>query len=136
MEIPVCFDQEFAVDLEQVAANAQLSANEVVDLYCSAEYRVACVGFTPGFPYLIGLPKKLATPRRASPRKEIPAGSVAIGGEQTGIYPMRSPGGWNVIGRTSLPLFDPVKNPPALLQAGDRVRFHAIGRDEFENEKR
>jgi inhibitor of KinA len=132
IEIPVCFDPEFAPDLAHVAANAHLPANEVVDLYCGAEYRVACIGFTPGFPFLTGLPKTLATPRRAVPRKEIPAGSVAIGGEQTGIYPIRSPGGWNVIGRTSLRLFDPEKTPPAVLQAGDQVRFRAITREDFE----
>ena len=132
IEISVCFDPEFAPDLAHVATHAQLTASEVVDLYCRAEYRVACIGFTPGFPFLIGLPQKLATPRRASPRKEIPAGSVAIGGEQTGIYPIRSPGGWNVIGRTSLRLFDPEENPPVLLRAGDQVRFHAITREEFE----
>jgi inhibitor of KinA len=132
VEIPVCFDPEFGLDLDHVAANAQLPANEVVDLYCRAEYRVACVGFTPGFPFLTGLPRNLATPRRAVPRKEIPAGSVAIGGAQTGIYPIRSPGGWNVIGRTSLRLFDPEKTPPAVLQAGDQLRFRAVTREEFE----
>jgi inhibitor of KinA len=131
VEVPISFDPEFALDLDEVAAHAQLSANEVVDLYCGAQYHVACLGFTPGFPYLIGLPKELAMPRRETPRKEIPAGSVAIGGEQTGIYPMASPGGWNVIGRSALKLFDPQKNPPALLQPGDRVRFHVITREEF-----
>jgi inhibitor of KinA len=123
IEVPVDFDSEFAIDLEFVAQRAQLSPNEVVDLYCSVEYRVACVGFTPGFPYLTGLPKQLITPRRGTPRKEIPAGSVAIGGDQTGIYPIASPGGWNVIGRTSLQLFYPNNDPPVLLRAGDRVRF-------------
>jgi inhibitor of KinA len=123
VEVPAQFDLEFALDLEQVARHAQLSPNEVVDLYCSVEYRVACIGFTPGFPYLTGLPEKLITPRRATPRKEIPAGSIAIGGHQTGIYPIASPGGWNVIGRTSLQLFDPNDDPPVLLRAGNRVRF-------------
>lgn len=132
IDIAVCFDLEFAIDLAKVAARAHLPAHEVVDLYCSVEYRVASVGFTPGFPYLIGLPKKLATPRRATPRKEIAAGSVAIGGGQTGIYPLASPGGWNVIGRTAQRLFDPKQNPPSFLLAGDRVRFHAITRDDFE----
>jgi inhibitor of KinA len=103
-----------------------------VDLHSEAEYRVSCIGFVPGFPFLAGLPKELATPRRAAPRKEIPAGSVAIGGAQTGIYPLRSPGGWNLIGRTPLHLFDPEKTPPAFLRAGDRVRFRAITREEFE----
>ena len=103
-----------------------------VRLHSTAEYRVACIGFVPGFPFLAGLPKKLATPRRDVPRKEIPSGSVGIGGAQTGVYPLRSPGGWNLIGRTPLRLFDPEKKPPALLRAGDRVRFRSITRDEFE----
>ena len=132
VEIPVCYETEFALDLEHVARHAGVHWNEVVDLHCAAEYRVHCVGFTPGFPFLGGLPRKLATPRRDVPRKEIPAGSVAIGGAQTGIYPIKSPGGWNVIGRTPLQLFDSRKNPPALLRAGGRVRFRAITREEFE----
>ena len=135
-EIPVCYDPEFAPDLDEVARHAQISTKEVVDLHSTTEYRVACIGFVPGFPFLAGLPKKLATPRRDVPRKEIPAGSVGVGGAQTGIYPLRSPGGWNLIGRTPLRLFDPTKNPPALLQAGDRVRFRAITRQEFEALKR
>ena len=132
IQIPVCYDAEFALDLDEIAQHAGLGAQEVVDLYCASEYRVHCIGFTPGFPFLGGLPSKLATPRRSTPRKEIPVGSVAIGGAQTGIYPVQSPGGWNLIGRTPLRLFDPQKNPPALLRAGDRVRFRAISRDEFE----
>ena len=132
VEVPVCYDPEFGVDLDVVARHAQISASEVVDLHSKTEYRVSCVGFTPGFPFLSGMPGKLATPRRATPRKEIPAGSVGIGGAQTGVYPMRSPGGWNLIGRTPLRLFDPQKNPPVLLQAGDRVRFNAITREEFD----
>ena len=136
VEIPVCYEAEFALDLEHVARHAGVHWKEVVDLHCAAEYRVHCVGFTPGFPFLGGLSRKLATPRRDVPRKEIPAGSVAIGGSQTGIYPIKSPGGWNVIGRTPLQLFDPQKNPPALLRAGDRVRFRSITRDEFETKTR
>jgi inhibitor of KinA len=132
VEIPVCYAAEFSPDLEEIARHAGLGAQEVVDLYNASEYRVHCIGFTPGFPFLGGLPSTLATPRRSTPRKEIPAGSVAIGGAQTGIYPVKSPGGWNVIGRTSLCLFDPQKDPPALLRAGDRVRFRAISRDELE----
>ena len=135
VEIPVCYDPEFATDLDDVARRAGLSAKEVVDLHSVAEYRVACIGFVPGFSFLAGLSKKLATPRRDTPRKEIPPGSVGIGGAQTGIYPLRSPGGWNLVGRTPLKLFDPTKNPPALLRAGDRVRFRAIRREEFESLK-
>ena len=131
VDVPVCYEPEFALDLPDVARHAKLEPHQVVDLHCGAEYRVHCVGFTPGFPYLGGLPQKLATPRRSVPRKEVPAGSVAIGGNQTGIYPVNSPGGWNVIGRTPLRLFDPEKKPPTMLVAGDRVRFRAITRAEF-----
>jgi len=132
MEIPVCYETEFALDLEHVAEHAGVHWKEVVDLHCAAEYRVHCLGFTPGFPFLGGLSRKLATPRRDVPRKEIPAGSVAIGGSQSGIYPIKSPGGWNIIGRTPLQLFDPKRKPPALLRAGDRVRFRSVTREEFE----
>jgi inhibitor of KinA len=131
VEIPVCYDQEFAPDLDEVARHAQISTEQVVELHNTADYRVACIGFVPGFPFMAGLPKKIAMPRRSNPRKEIPPGSVGIGGAQTGIYPLRSPGGWNLIGRTPLKLFDPIKNPPVLLRAGDRVRFRAITREEF-----
>jgi inhibitor of KinA len=136
VEIPVCYDPEFALDIDNVARRANVSPSEVIRLHSAAEYRVACIGFVPGFPFLAGLPKKLATPRREVPRKEIPAGSVGIGGAQTGIYPLRSPGGWNLIGRTPLRLFGPEKSPPALLRAGERVRFRKITRDEFESLKR
>lgn len=135
IEIPVCYAPEFAPDLDYVARHTELSPKEVVDLHSTAEYRVACIGFVGGFPFLAGLPKKLATPRRDTPRKEIPPGSVGIGGAQTGIYPLRSPGGWNLIGRTPLKLFDPEKVPPTLLRAGDRVRFRAINQNEFESLK-
>jgi inhibitor of KinA len=136
IEIPVCYDPEFALDIDDVAHRANISPSEVIRLHSAAEYRVACIGFVPGFPFLTGLPKKLATPRRDVPRKEIPPGSVGIGGAQTGIYPLRSPGGWNLIGRTPLRLFDPERNPPVLLRAGERVRFRKITRDEFESLKR
>src|SRR5262249_14742645 len=135
IEIPVCYDPEFALDIDDVARRANISPKEVIRLHSVAEYRVACIGFVPGFPFLTGLSKKLATPRRDVPRKEIPAGSVGIGGAQTGIYPLRSPGGWNLIGRTPLRLFDPGKNPPTLLQAGDHLRFHPITREEFDSLK-
>jgi inhibitor of KinA len=131
VEIPVCYDPEFALDIDDVARRAAISPSEVIRLHSTAEYRVACIGFVPGFPFLAGLPKELATPRRDVPRKQIPPGSVGIGGDQTGIYPLRSPGGWNLIGRTPLRLFDPKKSPPALLRAGERVRFRKISREEF-----
>ena len=132
IDVPVCYDEEFALDLDEVARHATLPAAEVVRRHAEATYRVACVGFTPGFPYLSGLPPELAAPRRASPRTEIPAGSVAIGGSQTGIYPQKSPGGWNIIGRTPLRLFDVERDPPALFRAGDRVSFRKISRQAFD----
>jgi len=132
IEIPVCYHREFAPDIGDVARVAGLTEAEVVHRHSSAAYRVACVGFIAGFPFLSGLPSELATPRRAVPRKEVPAGSVAIGGAQTGIYPRNSPGGWNVIGRTPLRLFDVQREPPTILQAGDRVRFREISREEFD----
>ena len=122
-EIPVCYDAEFGFDLDRVAEHTKLSEREIVDLHSTREYRVACIGFVPGFTFLAGLPKNLATPRRDVPRKEIPAGSVGIGGAQTGIYPLRSPGGWNLIGRTPLKLFDPTKDPPTLLCPGRSRAF-------------
>jgi inhibitor of KinA len=130
-EIPVCYDCEFAPDIEDVARAAGLTENEVVRRHSGAAYRVNCVGFIAGFPFMSGLPSELATPRRSVPRKEVPAGSVGIGGVQTGIYPRNSPGGWNLIGRTPMRLFDVRHDPPTILRAGDRVRFREISREEF-----
>lgn len=132
IEIPVCYDREFGSDIDDVARVADLDEAEVIRRHSSAAYRVNCVGFIAGFPFLSGLPAELATPRRATPRKEVPAGSIGIGGAQTGIYPRKSPGGWNLIGRTPLRLFDVERDPPTLLQAGDRVRFRKISRREFD----
>ena len=131
LDVPVCYHPEFALDLADVARQADLPIAEVVRRHSAAEYVVQCVGFTPGFPYLEGLPPELATPRRSNPRTRVPAGSVAIGGAQTGIYPLTSPGGWNVIGRTPLILFRADREQPALLRAGDRLRFYAISAEEF-----
>lgn len=131
VEIPVCYDGEFGPDLESVASLHGLTADEVVALHAAADYRVHLVGFVPGFPYLGGLDAKLATPRRESPRTAVPAGSVGIGGAQTGIYPVESPGGWQLIGRTPLRLFDAHRDPPALLRAGDRVRFLPVDAEAF-----
>lgn len=131
VEVPVCYDGEFAPDLADVASHARIPPAEVVRLHSRPKYQVSCVGFSPGFPYLSGLPREIATPRRATPRTRVPTGSVGIGGMQTGIYPHESAGGWNIIGRTPLRLFDPMQPRPALLRAGDKVRFRAITRDEF-----
>ncbi|CAB3805341.1 5-oxoprolinase subunit PxpB [Paraburkholderia fynbosensis] len=123
VEIPVQYGGEFGPDLQAVADHTGLSVREVVQRHADGEYVVFFLGFQPGFAYMGGLDAALHTPRRASPRLEVPAGSVGIGGEQTGIYPAVSPGGWQLIGRTELPLFDPARRPPTLLQPGDRVRF-------------
>lgn len=112
-------------DLEDVAVATSLTVDGVIERHASASYRVAFVGFQPGFAYLSGLPEALATPRRATPRPRIPAGSVAIGGEWTGVYPAESPGGWQLIGTSRVSLFDPAAEPPARLLPGDRVRFVA-----------
>jgi len=133
VEIPVCYDAEFAPDLEAVAVAHALQPDEVIRIHCGTEYYVQMIGFSPGFPYLAGLPPQLHTPRRHSPRLRVPVGSVAIGGNQTGIYSLETPGGWNIIGRTPVRLFDVDRNPPCLLTAGDRVRFVQIDRDQFDN---
>lgn len=123
VEIPVRYGGEEGPDLREVAQQAGISPEEVVHRHTASLYRVHFVGFSPGFPYLGGMDPTLATPRRSTPRSRVPAGSVGIGGEQTGVYPQDSPGGWNLIGRTNLRLFDPDADPPCLLLPGDRVRF-------------
>ncbi len=130
VEIPVAYGGDFGPDLESAAAELQLSPQALVQRHCAGDYTVAMIGFAPGFPYLWGLDPALALPRLATPRARVAAGSVAIGGAQTGIYPRESPGGWRVLGRTPLALFDPEREPPTTLQPGDRVRFVAIDADE------
>ena len=127
VEIPVHYGGLYGPDLADVARHAGLSPERVVEIHSSAAYLVHFLGFSPGFPYLGGLPPALATPRLEVPRKLVPAGSVAIGGRQTGVYPMASPGGWRIIGRTPLRLFEPGADPPVLLQMGDHVRFVVKG---------
>ncbi|MEX1115671.1 MAG: 5-oxoprolinase subunit PxpB [Akkermansiaceae bacterium] len=128
IEIPVRYD---GMDLEEVAAQVGMSVEDVIALHSGAQYTVAAVGFSPGFPYLSGLPPRLGLPRRKTPRLSVFAGSVAIGGGQAGIYPFTSPGGWHVLGRTGIPLFDPAQSRPALLRHGDRVKFRAVDRLEI-----
>ena len=123
IEIPVYYGGENGPDLQAVAEHTGLSVDEVVRRHTASEYIVFFLGFQPGFAYLGELDPTLETPRRAAPRLEVPAGSVGIGGAQTGIYPAASPGGWQLIGRTRSALFDPTRDPPSLLQSGDRVRF-------------
>jgi len=123
VEIPVIYGGEHGPDLVVVAEHAALTAGQVVELHSSSDYVVFFVGFQPGFPYLGGLDPRLHIPRRAEPRVAVPAGSVGIGGSQTGVYPLASPGGWQLIGQTRIALFDPLQQPPTLLRPGDRVRF-------------
>jgi KipI family sensor histidine kinase inhibitor len=123
VEIPVCYGGEDGPDLVDVARHTGLTEERVVELHAAADYLVYFVGFATCFPYLGGLPPELATPRLPAPRKHVPAGSVAIGGAQAGVYPLASPGGWRLIGRTGVKLFDPAASPPPLLRMGDRVRF-------------
>ena len=131
VEVPVVYGGDFGPDLESLADSHSLGAVAVVALHREPVYRVCLIGFTPGFPYLGGLPKTLATPRLATPREAVPAGSVAIGGQQCGIYPVNSPGGWRIIGRTPLRLFDVHRVDPCLLAPGDEVVFRSIREQEF-----
>src|SRR6185312_3011953 len=131
VEIPVCYGGTHGPDLEALAAHAGMGSADVVARHAADVYTVAMLGFAPGFPYLLGLDPALHTPRRTTPRTRVPAGSVAIGGAQTGIYPRELPGGWNLIGRTPLVLFDSGRDPPCLLAPGDCVRFRAIHANEF-----
>ena len=123
VEIPVRFGGEFGPDLDDVARHAGFPPQEVIERFCAAEFEVYFVGFATCFPYLGGLPAELATPRLPAPRKHVPAGSVAIAGSQAGMYPVASPGGWRLIGRTRLRLFDRDAEPPPLLRMADRVIF-------------
>jgi KipI family sensor histidine kinase inhibitor len=131
VDIPVCYGGAHGADLDAVAEHAGLSRDDAIARHAASEYSVAMLGFAPGFPYLLGLDPALHVPRRANPRTRVPPGSVAIGGVQTGIYPRELPGGWNLIGRTPLALFDPGRERACLLAPGDRVRFHPIGAAEF-----
>jgi KipI family sensor histidine kinase inhibitor len=130
--IPIVYGGEFGPDLAVVAAHTGLSSEAICELHAAATYRVACMGFAPGFGFLVGLPTELATPRRATPRTRVPAGSVAIGGAQTGVYPDDLPGGWNIIGRTPLRMFDVARAKPFLIEPGDTVRFEAVSMEAYE----
>jgi len=132
IELPVCYGDDFGPDLKSIAARAERSPEEVIALHSEAEYVVLQLGFAPGFPYLHGLPEALSFPRRETPRTRVPAGSVAIANGQSCVYPSEIPGGWHVLGRTPLRLFQPDREPPTLLQPGDRVKFRPISASEFE----
>jgi KipI family sensor histidine kinase inhibitor len=130
-QIPVVYGGAYGPDLEEVARYHQISPQEVIRLHCSKPYFIYMIGFMPGYPYMGELPGALITPRLKTPRLSVPAGSVAIAQKQTGIYPMESPGGWQILGRTPVKMFDPEKDPPALLQMGDLVQFYPINEEEF-----
>ncbi|USK83647.1 5-oxoprolinase subunit PxpB [Peribacillus asahii] len=135
VSIPVCYGGEYGPDLEYVARYNHLTTDEVIRIHASGEYLVYMIGFAPGFPFLGGLSEKIATPRRSSPRTTIPAGAVGIAGMQTGVYPISTPGGWQLIGQTPQTLFLPNENPPSLLQAGDIVKFYPISYEEYKEMK-
>ncbi len=135
IEIPTAYGGEYGPDLEFVAAYNGLSVPEVVEIHISTPYLIYMIGFVPGFPYLGGMSPRIVTPRLETPRAKITAGSVGIAGNQTGIYPVESPGGWRLIGRTPLKLFDPSREPLALFQAGDYLTFVSITPEEFSSIK-
>ncbi|MFD1888112.1 5-oxoprolinase subunit PxpB [Paenibacillus wenxiniae] len=132
IRIPVCYGGEYGPDLDEVATYHGLSPADVVRIHSSASYTIYALGFAPGFPYLGGMPESIAIPRHDTPRVHIPAGSVGIAGMQTGIYPLDTPGGWQLIGRTPLRLFRPEQEPPVLLESGGAVQFYPITPDEYE----
>lgn len=131
VHIPVCYDLEFGFDLQFVSQHNGLEPSEIINIHSSKPYLIYMIGFLPGFPYLGGMSEKIAAPRLESPRLKIPAGSVGIAGMQTGIYPSESPGGWRIIGRTPLKLFNPLKEVPVLLKPSQYIKFEPITRDEF-----
>jgi inhibitor of KinA len=129
--IPVCYGEEFGPDLDDVARMHGMTPEQAIELHTSITYRVYFLGFVPGFAYLGELPEALITPRHATPRRTVPAGSVGIAGRQTGVYPCETPGGWRLLGRTPLAMFRPERRGLSLLSIGDRVRFKAISREQF-----
>jgi inhibitor of KinA len=129
--IPVCYHHDFAFDLQWVASHHNTTTEEIVRRHTNMEFTVFMIGFTPGFPYMGILPPDLESPRKQNPRIQVPAGSVGLAGKQTGIYPFATPGGWQIIGRTPLKLFDAKSVTPSLLKPGDKVRFESISKDEF-----
>jgi KipI family sensor histidine kinase inhibitor len=130
--VPVCYEKEFAIDISVVAKTNNITVQEVIKIHTDSEYLVYMLGFTPGFCYLGGMNKKIATPRKENPRNKIEAGAVGIAGNQTGIYPIDSPGGWQIIGKTPLKLFDPKRKPEFLVEAGNYLKFYSISRTEFD----
>ena len=134
IRIPVCYEKEYGTDLDFIALLNQITIDEIIHLHTSALYRVYMLGFLPGFAYMGLVDEKIAAPRKQFPAP-VEAGSIGIAGRQTGIYPLRSPGGWQIVGRTPLNLFDKEKEDPTLFKSGDTIQFYSITKDEFENSK-
>lgn len=133
--LPVCYDLDFGIDLKEVSDTLNMSITELIDLHTKSTYTVYGIGFLPGFMYLGGLPKSLEIPRRSTPRMKVEKGAVGIAGKQTGIYPQESPGGWNIIGNCSVPMFDPKMKEPCFVNVGDKVQFYKIERAEYDLHK-
>jgi KipI family sensor histidine kinase inhibitor len=131
VEFPTVYGGEYGPDINFVAEHNNITVDEVIKIHTGTDYLVYMMGFTPGFTYLGGMSNKIATPRLSSPRTKIPAGSVGIAGAQTGMYPSETPGGWQLIGRTPLKLYDPDKEPPVMLSAGDYVRYVSVSEEEY-----
>ncbi|QWX82667.1 5-oxoprolinase subunit PxpB [Cellulophaga sp. HaHaR_3_176] len=133
--LPVCYDAQFGLDLVEVAEKLNTTIEEVIKTHTASVYTVYGIGFLPGFMYLGGLPKNLEVPRRETPRSKVAKGSVGLAGKQTGIYPQESPGGWNILGNCSVPIFDPKKENPCIVKVGDKVQFYAISKAEYDLHK-
>ncbi len=136
VEIPTLYGNEYGPDIEYVAEHNHITVDEVIKIHTGTDYLVYMLGFTPGFTYLGGMSEKISTPRLSSPRTAIPAGSVGIAGSQTGMYPSETPGGWQLIGRTPVKLYDPESEPPVLLNAGDYVRYVSVNQQEYDEIQR
>jgi inhibitor of KinA len=135
VEVPVCYDPVFGLDLQEIADKTSVPLADIQKRHTKSQHQVLMVGFSPGQPYIGGLDPKLSVPRRPTPRTVMPAGSVAIANAQTAVYPYETPGGWSIVGRTPLRVFDPLREPASLFAPGDRVRFIAISKDQFESLK-
>lgn len=131
-KVPVCYDEEFALDLEELSKEKGMQAEEIIQLHTEGRYTVFAIGFLPGFMYLGGLDQRLFSPRKSEPRLKVAKGAVGIGGKQTGIYPQESPGGWNIIGNSPVNLFNPAKKRPCKIRIGDKVQFYRVKKAEHE----